>query len=130
MNAQQTQSPPYQYVNNPIQDVAAVGGLLVPLVVAVGFFFTMRAKLEELDKSIRLQGEMTLLKIENRFISLSEKISNFHEDLVRQEHEVKELKLEVERQKEAKHDILKQLSAMGIDLYVIGENDRRHRTSE
>jgi hypothetical protein len=129
MNTQQTQPTPLPYIDSPLQDLAAVGGLLVPLIVAIGFFFTMRAKLEELDKNITTQGEMTLLKIENRFIKLSEKISSFHEELVHHELDIKELRMEVEKQKEAKHDILRQLSSMGIDLYVAGDNDRRHHSN-
>jgi hypothetical protein len=115
---------------SPIQDIAAVGGLLVPLIIAIGFFFTMKAKMEELDKNISVQGEMTLLKIENKFVVLSEKITGFHEDLLHQEGEIKDLKREVEKQKEAKSDILRQLSNLGIDLYVVGEKDRRQPSGD
>lgn len=125
--AQPIQVTPLPYRESPVQDIAAAGGLLVPIIVVIGFFFTMRAKLEELDKSIRLQGEMTLLKIENKFITLSEKISSFHEDLINHDAEIKQLKVEVERQKEAKSEILRQLSGMGIDLYVVGDGERQRR---
>jgi hypothetical protein len=139
--AQQPLPQPPSHFAPAVQDIAAIGGLLVPLVIAIGFFFTMRAKLEELDKNISTQGEMTLLKIENKFVVLSEKIVVFHQELVEQDTQIKEikkelefqirdLKKEVDRQKEARADILRQLSGMGIDLYVVGEKDRRKKVTD
>lgn len=119
-----------------LQDLMALTAILSPLVICIGFFFTLRAKTLEVEKSLEvLTGnlkamisnahEILLLKFDARLSIFSERMDVLKEEVKENADNIKALQDEIKTVKQGRQDILNQLSKMGIDLYIVGENDRR-----
>lgn len=119
-----------------LQDGMALVTIVAPLIITAGFFFTIKAKTVELEKAINgINGafkeslanahDILLLKIDAKLTIFGERMDVLKGEIRENAEDVKELRQEIKKIQNAKQDILNQLSKMGIDLYVIGENDRR-----
>lgn len=119
-----------------LQDGMAFVTIVAPLIITVGFFFTIKAKTIELEKAISRINEafkeslanahdILLLKIDAKLAIFGERMDVLKGEIKENSEEVKDIRREIKKIQNAKQDILNQLSKMGIDLYAIGENDRR-----
>ena len=124
-----------------LQDGMAFVTIIAPLIITVGFFFTIKAKTVELEKaigginvafkeSLANAHDILLLKIDAKLAVFSERMDVLKGEIRENAEEVKDIRREMKKIQNAKQDILNQLSRMGIDLYVIGENDRRSYPKE
>ena len=121
-----------------LQDLMALTAIISPIIICIGFFFTLKAKTIELEKSIADLGknindsmhnahEILLLKFDAKLNIFSERMDVLKCEMKENADDIKLIKQEIKQMHIAKHDILNQLSKMGIDLYVIGDNDRRQQ---
>ena len=124
-----------------LQDGMALVAIAAPLIIAVGFFFTLKAKTLELEKaisdintnfkeSLANAHDILLLKIDAKLVVFSERMDVLKGEIRENAEDVKDIRSEIKKIQNAKQDILNQLSRMGIDLYVIGENDRKSYPKE
>ena len=121
-----------------LQDLMALTAIISPIIICIGFFFTLKAKTVELERSIVDLGknigdsmhnanEILLLKLDAKLNVFSERMDILKCEMKENTEDIKLMKQEIKYMHIAKNDILNQLSKMGIDLYVIGENDRRQQ---
>jgi len=119
-----------------LQDLMALTAIISPIIIIIGFFFTLKSKTVELEKSLasltkhieeNMQSahEILLLKFDAKLTIFSERMDVLKCETRENSESIKLLKEEVSQEKQARQDILSQLSKMGIDLYIVGENDRR-----
>lgn len=98
-----------------IKDLADMMPVILPICAIV--FFTLTIKNEVEKQWIRIQAEFT---------ALNKELANIKQALTETNGKIALLDCEIDRAKQARHDILSELSKMGITLHVAGEqNDRR-----
>ena len=98
-----------------VKDLADMMPVILPICAMV--FFTLTIKNEVEKQWIRIQAEFT---------ALNKELANIQQALTETNGRVTLLDCEIDRAKQARHDILSELSKMGITLHVAGEqNDRR-----
>ena len=99
-----------------IKDLADMMPVILPICAMV--FFTLTIKNEVEKQWIKIQAEFT---------ALNKELANIQQALIETNNRVTLLDCEIDRAKQARHDILSQLSNIGIDLYVVGEQTDRRR---
>lgn len=102
-----------------VKDLSNMMPVLVPLFALVVFGLSLKGEIEKLG-----------IKVENQFNALNRELSLIRQELKDYDGELKNTKQRVNVAIQAKREIVSQLGKMGINLYVIEENDRRQYPSD
>lgn len=97
-----------------VKDLSNMMPVLVPLFALIVFGLSLKGEIEKLG-----------IKVENQFNALNRELSLIRQELKDYDCELKNTKQKVNEALQAKREIVSQLGKMGINLYVIEENDRR-----